>query len=166
MLGNEGPRPVILHINYGQEIIERSQAIGKKKWVVWNKAIEVNVSRPKTDSTINQGRLMCRDANHRFWDCRYAQRAWRAKADHSTITQGCLMCIDANHIDSGIVGMFKEHGGSPTKFSTICFMGPTQDDKLSQCNGSRHFCCQGTNLRFHKVVELWLLLRGIALWVI
>jgi hypothetical protein len=76
MLGNEGPRPVILHINYGQEIIERSQAIGKKKWVVWNKAIEVNVSRPKTDSTINQGRLMCRDANHRFWDCRYVQRAW------------------------------------------------------------------------------------------
>jgi len=52
--------------------------IGKKKWVVWNKAIEVNVSRPKADSTINQGRLMCRDANH---------------------------------IDSGIVGMLKEHGG-------------------------------------------------------
>jgi hypothetical protein len=23
-----------------------------------------NVSRPKADSTINQGRLMCRDANH------------------------------------------------------------------------------------------------------
>ncbi len=52
--------------------------IGKKKRVVWNKAIEVNVLRPKADSTINQGRLMCRDANH---------------------------------IDSGIVGMLKEHGG-------------------------------------------------------
>ncbi len=52
--------------------------IGKKKRVVWNKAIEVNVSRPKADSTINQGRLMCRDANH---------------------------------IDSGFVGMLKEHGG-------------------------------------------------------
>jgi hypothetical protein len=49
------------------------------------------------------------------------------------------MCRDANHIDSGIVGMLKEHGSSPTKNSTICFMGPTQDDKLSQCNGSKTF---------------------------
>lgn len=52
--------------------------IGKKKRVVWNKAIEVYVTRPKADSTINQGQLMCRDANH---------------------------------IDSGIVGMLKDHGG-------------------------------------------------------
>jgi len=43
-----------------------------------SEAIEVNVLRPKADSTINQGHLMCRDANH---------------------------------IDSGIVGMLKEHGG-------------------------------------------------------
>jgi hypothetical protein len=56
--------------------------IGKKKRVVWNKAIEVNVTRPKADSTINEGQLMCRDANH---------------------------------IDSGIVGMLKEHGGQRLK---------------------------------------------------
>jgi len=50
-----------------------------------------------------------------------------------------LICRDANRLDSGIVGMFKQHGSSPTKFSTICFMGPTQNYKSSQCNGSTTF---------------------------
>jgi len=30
-------------------------------------------------------------------------------------------------------------GVPPTKFSTICFMGPTQNYKSSQCNGSMTF---------------------------
>jgi hypothetical protein len=50
-----GPRPVVLHINYGQEIIERSQAIGKKKWVVWNKAIEVMFRGPRLIAQLTKG---------------------------------------------------------------------------------------------------------------
>jgi len=30
-------------------------------------------------------------------------------------------------------------GVPPTKISTICFMGPTQNYKSSQCNGSTTF---------------------------
>ncbi len=45
--------------NYWEKPSHREEEMGCLEQSYWG-----NVSRPKADSTINQGRLMCRDANH------------------------------------------------------------------------------------------------------
>lgn len=107
-------------------------------WIVWNKAVAVNLWRVKTNGLINQACLLCGNGKesimHQLWECRYAQHAW----DYTKTT---VLCASWS-------------------------MGLSHFTLLFQCNGSMLFLLLKYQRCFHCVENVWSLFRCIILWSI